>query len=418
MKKSLVVTLMLVFVLGIAGTALAANPFTDVPANHWAYASVSKLAQAGIIDGYGDGTFVGQRNMTRYEMAQIIAKAMARSDKADASMNAQIEKLAAEFSNELNGMGVRTARLEKNADNVKVTGEIRFANWSYDKKIGGDNSSELRSRIWLTGQINNRWTYGGMIEQNDLLNTNSNNDNTTNLLRAWVDGKIGDVDVTAGRFNYTPVYGVVLDTDGDGAKIGYSKNGFTLEAFAIRSANTNVWFDPYSVNPGMDYKTQTYGAVLGYDFNDKLNMQAAYYKMTSPGPNFESGDIAEVALKYGFSDMFSVWAEYIYGKTDEVPDLSKNGWAARMDYGKIDADKPGSWGLRAAYYDVPAAGSLATTLDMDLSPLGDGFKGYQLGATVVMAKNIDLNFDYYDMKTKEDTSVKDKLFFTYMQFYF
>ena len=69
MKKSIILTLALVFVLGIAGTAFAANPFVDVPAKHWAYDAVAKLAQAGIVDGYGDGTFKGDKTMTRYEMA-------------------------------------------------------------------------------------------------------------------------------------------------------------------------------------------------------------------------------------------------------------------------------------------------------------------------------------------------------------
>ena len=73
MKKSLV--LAMAMALGVSATAFAANPFSDVPAGHWAYASVSKLAAAGIVDGYPDGTFKGDNLMTRYEMAQIVAKA-------------------------------------------------------------------------------------------------------------------------------------------------------------------------------------------------------------------------------------------------------------------------------------------------------------------------------------------------------
>ena len=109
MKKSLIVTLALVFVLGIAGTAFAANPFVDVPAKHWSYDAVAKLAQAGIVDGYGDGTFKGDKTMTRYEMATVVAKAMAKSDKADAEQKAAIDKLAAEYSAELSNLGVKVA---------------------------------------------------------------------------------------------------------------------------------------------------------------------------------------------------------------------------------------------------------------------------------------------------------------------
>ena len=73
MKKSLV--LAMAMALGVTASAYAANPFSDVPAGHWAYDSVAKLAAAGVVDGYADGAFDGEKLMTRYEMAQIVAKA-------------------------------------------------------------------------------------------------------------------------------------------------------------------------------------------------------------------------------------------------------------------------------------------------------------------------------------------------------
>ena len=85
MKKSLV--LAMAMALGVTASAYAANPFSDVPAGHWAYDSVNKLAAAGIVDGYGNGTFGGDRLMTRYEMAQIVAKAMAKGANVDRQLN-------------------------------------------------------------------------------------------------------------------------------------------------------------------------------------------------------------------------------------------------------------------------------------------------------------------------------------------
>jgi hypothetical protein len=127
-KKTLVTLLALVFVLGIAATAFAApaNPFVDVPAKHWSYGAVAKLVKAGVVDGYGDGTFRGDKTMTRYEMAQIVAKAMAKSDKADAETKALVDKLAVEFAAELNNLGVRVAKLEKNASSIKFWGDSRI----------------------------------------------------------------------------------------------------------------------------------------------------------------------------------------------------------------------------------------------------------------------------------------------------
>ena len=102
MKKSLV--LAMAMALGVTASAYAANPFSDVPAGHWAYDSIDKLAAAGVIDGMGDGTYQGAKTMTRYEMAQIVAKAMAKGA-------ADLEKLQAEFAEELNYLGVRVAAL-------------------------------------------------------------------------------------------------------------------------------------------------------------------------------------------------------------------------------------------------------------------------------------------------------------------
>src|SRR5574344_638426 len=148
MKKSLVLAMLVA--MGLSATALAANPFSDVPAGHWAYGSIAKLAAAGIVDGYGDGTYRGDRLMTRYEMAQIVARAMAKG--------ANVDRLASEFADELDSLGVRVAKLEKKSDNVKITGYARYSYMDHTEKVKGDNdakdySAKLRSRFWFTGAV-------------------------------------------------------------------------------------------------------------------------------------------------------------------------------------------------------------------------------------------------------------------------
>ena len=121
MKKTLVSALTTALVVGAASTTFAAaNPFEDVPADHWAYDAIAQLAADGVIEGYGDGTYRGDQEITRYEMAQMIARAMAKGggDKA------LIDKLAAEFADELNNLGVRVSALEKKVDNVKWQGSL------------------------------------------------------------------------------------------------------------------------------------------------------------------------------------------------------------------------------------------------------------------------------------------------------
>lgn len=74
--------------------------FPDVPENHWAYEAVSRLAGNGIVEGYEDGKYHGERQMTRYEMAEIIYNALSKGAKAE-------KKLVEEFRPELQTMAAQ-----------------------------------------------------------------------------------------------------------------------------------------------------------------------------------------------------------------------------------------------------------------------------------------------------------------------
>ncbi len=424
MKKPLLLTLALAFVLGTAGTALAANPFTDIPANHWAYASVGKLAATGIIDGYGDGTFAGAKTMTRYEMAQIVAKAMTKSDKMDNAMKSQIEKLAAEFASELDTLGVRVAKLEKNADNVKITGEIRIGDWQYGNNALKDKD-QLRNRLWLRGQVNENWSYTGMIEQLADLRTNSNNDNATRLRRAWVDGKLGDFTLTAGRFSYAPVYGLVFDQDADGLKLSYVKDNVKADIFLMRPsfANPGIY-----VNQGTETeRNQVAGAAFNLGLGKNVDLSAAYFHtegMNDAISNINNNiNIYELALTFKLSKNFSLWGEYLRGDKN-VNDGGKNGWAVRADYGKANRSKPGTYNIHAGYYDQPASTMINSTHELNFAdytwPDGasfDGYKGWKAAVRFVVAKNIDLNFEYYDFEQQKGAN-DTNLAWSYLRFFF
>ena len=176
MKKTLVSALTTALVVGAASTTFAAtNPFSDVPAYHWAYDAVSQLAADGVIEGYGDTTFRGNQNITRYEMAQMIAKAMAKPD-VSASDKALIDKLAAEFSDELNTLGVRVSNLERNADNVKWNGQARYRYWSqrYDNEKGSKdkkNTDQMNFRLEPSAEVNSHWHVNARLDAStDLAN--------------------------------------------------------------------------------------------------------------------------------------------------------------------------------------------------------------------------------------------------------
>ena len=121
-----------------------AQPFADVPTNHWAYDAIAELAAKGLVEGYPDGTFKGDRAMTRYEMAMVVARLLARIESIQIPAPAPapqvtradleaLQRLINEFRAELAALGVRVTAIEEelNAikarlDNVRITGRWRF----------------------------------------------------------------------------------------------------------------------------------------------------------------------------------------------------------------------------------------------------------------------------------------------------
>lgn len=310
MKKSLV--LAMAMALGVTASAYAANPFSDVPAGHWAYDSISKLAAAGVIDGYGDGTFGGDKLMTRYEMAQIVARAMAKG--------ANVDKLAAEFADELDSLGVRVANLEKKADNVKITGEVRFRYVDQDgamsrrtldrgyRVLGNDSNhvADIRSRIWINGMINDDWTYTGMLQNVQNLNNNAGDENTS-FQRAYVDGKLGGMAVRAGRYNLVIADGNIYDTRADGLELSYG-NKVKVKGFAGK-ATDDITVVPFMINDGINTETgditnggKYWGLAVEGELAKGLKATAGYTQFKDMGTGsvaFDNGNFDKTDIDNG-----------------------------------------------------------------------------------------------------------------------
>ena len=428
MKKSLVLAMALS--LGIAGTAFAANPFSDVPSNHWAYASVSKLAQAGIVEGYGDDTFKGGKSITRYEMAQMVAKAMAKSDKADASQKAMIEKLAAEFSAELDNLGVRVTKLEKNADNVKITGEMRFRYRSFDgdqyvsaTENGKEDETQLRTRLNLKAEINDKWTANMMLENTQDLTTNGRADkeSNTDFRRAWVAGSIDDVKVQAGRFAYSDVNAFLFDSaETDGVRLDF---GNKLKATVMYGRMTAASTSAFKAQTQKDIDT----AALALDYKqDKWQFNAAYYDVKGKNDAALNGvadntSFGQFYAAYKFDKNFKLAAQLLMAG-DEVNGTDKTGYTARLDYKGMNVADKGSWGAWIMGFDAPAGVLYAPAgLDWDLKD-AYGATGYEIGFNYAVQKNIKLQLSYSDIEQKEaqtGLAKKDQQTTTaYMTFYF
>ena len=149
MKKVLAIAAVAALTAGVS--AYAANPFSDVTPNDWAYQAVEDLSEQGVVEGYPDGTFKGERNITRYEMAQIIARMLAKEDQLNAEQRATLDKLAGEYADELANLGVRVSNLEKKVGNLYWSGDARMR---YQNNATGDDSWNGRMRINVKGQVN------------------------------------------------------------------------------------------------------------------------------------------------------------------------------------------------------------------------------------------------------------------------
>ena len=386
MKKSLV--LAMAMALGVTASAYAANPFSDVPAGHWAYDSINKLAAAGVIEGYGDTTFGGDKLMTRYEMAQIVAKAMAKG--------ANVDKLAAEFADELDNLGVRVANLEKKADNVKVTGELRYHYKDDGADING-YATELRSRIWVNGQINDDWKYTGMIENIQNLKDNKGNEDTK-FQRAYVNGKLGGLAVQAGRYHAKWSEGNVYDNRFDGVQASYGKDVKLTAGYGKAAHTTGLEATPKKANAKDTYYAELSGNV------GKLALAAGYYNYEDVKEAKDEDDtIWTVGANYAFDKNFKLGAMYLNGDQDKY-EGDDDGFVVTASYKGAKAAKAGSWGLVAKYYDQ----GFSTYIDHTMNGYADsytdadqGFKGYSVAANYTFAKNIVGQVEWYDLEAKE-----------------
>ena len=388
MKKSLV--LAMAMALGVTASAYAANPFSDVPAGHWAYDSVAKLAAAGVVEGYGDATFGGDKLMTRYEMAQIVAKAMAKG--------ANVDKLAAEFADELDTLGVRVANLEKKADNVKITGEVRYHYAENDgdgivdvagKHSNNSYASKLRSRLWVTGQVNDDWKYTGMIQNEEDLIDNDGEENCT-FQRAYVNGKLGGLAVQAGRYNNKVAEGNVYDNRFDGVQVAYGKDVKLVAGYGKAT----------SVKATDTLYTELSGKLGG------LALTAGYYDFTEIEEVKDADqDVWAVGANYAFGKDFKLGAMYLNGDLEGYKG-DDDGFVVTAAYKGAKASAPGTWGLVAKYYDQGRSTYVDHTMDgladNDMfDGVAEGFKGYSVAADYALAKNIVAKVQYFDLEAKE-----------------
>lgn len=402
MKKVMIIAAAAALTCG--ASAFAANPFSDVSTSDWAYQAVTTLSEQGVVEGYPDGTFKGQQNITRYEMAQIIARMLAKEDQYNAEQRATIDKLASQYADELNSLGVRVSNLEKKVGNVRFDGDARMFYGQEYKQNGTTNELTTKSKDDWTGRIrlgatayvnDNTYVYGRFVNEMDFV---GEKDSDTSMDRLFVHHQFGkDAALTLGRSElWLGSTGMFYDDifDGIRANVGTEKLG--LEAGYGRF---KTWND------------------LGQDYGSQNNPESWYTSLKGQaGPLTLGADYIDMS-KSDFGDhmtlmgrFWGVNANVAFSKVSVFGDYYKNTkwtgdpafYTAGLAYGAAKAEHPGSFRIGAQYVKAET-GSYFGGTSMDIDPMSvlyapnNGLKSvkfWQATADVVVMPNVTLHGEY------------------------
>ena len=433
MKSKVLAALVATMAVG-ATCAFAANPFVDVPSDSWAYKSVVELADAGIIQGVDGQYFQGNRNITRYEAAEMVAKAMAHMDKASVEQRALINKLADEYADELNNLGVRVSALENRVGNVKLTGDARIRYRYQDSynhvdrdgnttKAAGkknDDSWTYRVRLRANAQVNDRTnvTYGITTDARSFAsNGPASEENNPYTDIAKVDYNFGgnNWNLSVGRTDayhlggdraYGYNYGDIFDraelkyqNDKFAATAGYGKfktNGTDTDFGQVTGRNATEEDKAIS-----DVKTG-YGELEGFFGGGRAAGSAlgVYYNDFSraDGTNGGNGD------KFSADDLWGAYVSANLGKwnalanyehvafVDGVKNINKDDnadvWIGKLTYGKAGFATPKSWDAWVEYINAEDGAFIGgNSTSWRFSKDMDNITSWGVGADYTFAKN-------------------------------
>jgi hypothetical protein len=435
MKKFIIMSLVLLLV-SVSGVALAANPFTDVPANHWAYQAIAGLAKAGIVDGYGDGTFRGDKLITRYEMAEIVAKAMANEDKANPQQKAEIDKLAAEFRTELDNLGVRVSALESKVGNIQLSGStyVRYQTLD-DNKVAENKFHSLYSHLEFdaTAKINADWTAGiswetwrdfykdsgkAKVSANTAWGHDPKNPypGSFDVTTAYVKGPVAGTTMTAGKFENLFGTGLIFDDNMTGATFEFGNKLKTKLAYGEVDSNVSA----YGIGPYLSKFAKAYSADLNYDVSKATNVSFSHQNWSAKDDAVRDMKVNEIGFTSTLNDTIQLYGAY--DKTNA--DSDNKAYVIGFNYKKADHNIPGSFGGFLDYENYQENTAIDTTYWA--SP---GSKCYALGLKYVPAKDIlwSNTFVYIKMlpnnllganESTESTDATQKFYRTQVTFYF
>ena len=448
MNKKLTAFITTALMIGATSAALA-NPFADVPADHWAYDAVDQLVADGVIEGYANGAFDGEKAITRYEMAQMVARAMANCEGADAADKATIDKLAAEFSTELDALGVRVDNLEKKVaglKNVQVYGDMRFRyDWkNFDNvregqtvdaagKAVDDSAGPIKHRVrfGVKGDVNDKlaFNFRYMVQNHSNLGDQGSINELADANLTWKN-IMKNTNLTFGR--YSQDLGIsmyLLNSIGsvDGARLDYKSGKLTAQLGYADFSVASKGFDhnckaldklagtadetAAAIGHKKDGKhiDQAFYAQAKYQMTDDLKLQGMYFKTENTDTGAAGADTYSIGAEWQFAKNLYLLGEYV--QNSELDSNADDGSIVRLQYGKVSAAKPGSFALFVEKNDWNNGLLGDNTISLsngECMGKAIGESNWQIGFDMALAKNVVWqNWYAFDRTTQAGVEKED-----------
>ena len=441
-KKTALLALAFAALSATAFAADGADSFSDVPKDHWSYEALDYLAKNGVIEGYADGTFQGNRTMSRYEMAAITACAMQASN-LDIGARSVLEKLEKEYGSEL---ATLRAQVEQNTEDIrknreaierfKVHGFVR-TQYDYDKNTDADTLDRSANRFYmdlrLDMKVNDIWTVKAQSETNRHYNNghlrgeNAMNENAQqtwsghdgNFQRIWVEAQQDGRWLNLGRaWRGLGFQNVLFGNESDGFQFGIPIKGTNLTASGFWMASTGagnkeslygvgLWgavghnFDinvAYARSSLGKNESYTSGLIDHYEVNPMTNIVFPVYRNNDRTNMRSYGYVVSAATNVAKN--VRVIGDYVQTDADE----QNKSVALRLNYKGTKLDDIGSFGVYARYVRYGANGWLAG--DDEWGSTWNGTKGWIVGFKYVPWKNVEWETLFSRQKRDYGTSAE------------
>jgi len=306
--------------------------------------------------------------------------------------------LADEFSNELNNLGVRVARLEDRVGNVKVTGDARLR---YQDQEKGNSKFDARARVQFNAKVNDRTDAVVRMTTDSFELGNATADTGVKIDRAYVNHKFGErVSVKAGRFGQAFGAGLAFDGDFDGVQFNAGNEKINFQAAY-----------GYGVSGEFTKATNENPELVVANLNGKVGKHAnvgGFYTRVN-GEDLKS-PVSAKAYKniYGFNTDLNFDKVWVGGEWLKASNVAKSqAWTAGVGYGNYNQAKQGTWDVKAQYFNQKENAPILDTTTWH-NKYNAGNKGWLATVDYALQNNVGLTAYYgFDWKTQAGTDKPD-----------